>query len=51
MGKIFSKGLNEDDKEEGLFKRLNNIEDKNEDQSKKQLDAIENIEISSKPLK
>ena len=51
MGKIVNKRLNEDDKEEGLFERLNNIEDKNEDQSKKQLDAIENIDISSKPLK
>ena len=26
MGKIFNKGLNEDDKKEGLFKRLKNIE-------------------------
>ena len=30
LGKIFNKGLNEDDKKEGLFKRLKNIEDKNE---------------------
>ena len=51
MGKIFNKGLSEDDKKEGLFKRLKNIEDKNKDQSKKQLDAIESIDISSKPLK
>ena len=51
MGKVFNKGLSEDDKKEGLFKRLKNIEDKNEDQSKKQLDAIKNINISSKPLK
>ena len=51
MGKIFNKGLSEDDQKEGLFKRLKNIEDKNEDQSKKQLDAIKNINISSKPLK
>ena len=34
-----------------MFKRLKNIESKNEDQSKKQLDAIKNINISSKPLK
>ena len=34
-----------------MFKSLKNIEDKNEDQSKKQLDAIKNINISSKPLK
>ena len=26
MGKIFNKGLSEDDKKEGLFKRLKNIE-------------------------
>ena len=26
LGKIFNKGLNENDKEEGLFKRLENIE-------------------------
>ena len=35
LGKIFNKGLSEDDKKEGLFKRLKNIEDKNEDQGKK----------------
>ena len=31
MGKIFNKGLSEEDKKEGLFKRLKNIEDKNEE--------------------
>ena len=31
LGKIFNKGLDKDDKEEGLFKRLKNIEDKNEE--------------------
>ena len=51
MGKSFNKWLSEDDKEEGLFKSLKNIEDKNEDQSRKQLNPIENIDISSKPLK
>ena len=30
MGKIFNKGLSEDDKKEGLLKKLKNIEDKNE---------------------
>ena len=30
-GKIFNKGLSEDDKKEGLFKRLENIKDKNEE--------------------
>ena len=34
MGKIFNKGLDKDDKKEGLFKRLKNIEDKNEEQLK-----------------
>ena len=51
LGKIFNKGLDKDDKKEGLFKRLENIKDKSEDQSKKQLDAMKNINISSKPLK
>ena len=34
LGKFFNKGLSEDDKKEGLFKRLKNIEDKNEEQLK-----------------
>ena len=29
LGKIFNKGLSEDDKKEELFKRLENIKDKN----------------------
>ena len=44
LGKIFNKGLSEDDQKEGLFKRLKNIETKNEvqlqaikDQGEKQL--------------
>ena len=32
LGKIFNKGLSKDDKKEGLFKRLENIKDKNEEQ-------------------
>ena len=32
--KVFNKGLSEEDKKEGLFKRLKNIEDKNEEQLK-----------------
>ena len=28
LGKIFNKGLSEEDKKEGLFKRLENIKDK-----------------------
>ena len=34
LGEIFNKGLSKDDQKEGLFKRLKNIEDKNEKQSK-----------------
>ena len=34
LGKIFNKGLDKDDEKEGLFKRLKNIEDKNEEQLK-----------------
>ena len=32
LGKILNKGLEEDDKKEGLLKRLRNTEDKNEEQ-------------------
>ena len=38
LGKIFKKGLDEEDKKEGLFKRLENIKDKN----LTQLQAIKN---------
>ena len=38
MGKIFNKGLDKDDKNVGLLKRLKNIENKSE----KQLEDIEN---------
>ena len=31
LGKIFNKGLSEENKKEGLFKRLQNIKDKNEE--------------------
>ena len=34
LGKIFNKGSDKDDQKEGLFKRLKNIEDKNEEQLK-----------------
>ena len=30
LGEIFNKGLSKDDKREGLFKRLENVKDKNE---------------------
>ena len=32
MGKVFNKGLDKDNKEERLLKRLRDIEDKNEEQ-------------------
>ena len=38
LGKVFNKGLEKEDKNEGLLKRLKNIEDK----KKKQLKIIEN---------
>ena len=57
MGKIFNKGLSEEDKKKGLLKKLKNIEDKNkeqlkaiEDQGKKQLEQLKNID-KSKTLK
>ena len=50
LGKIFNKGLDKDDKKEGLFKRLKNIENaqKNltKDESKKKLEPIRNEEQS-----
>ena len=46
MGKIFNKGLDEDDKKEGLFKRLENIENKINDENKKELKPIKNDEQS-----
>ena len=58
MANIFTKGLDKDDKKEGLFKRLKNIEDNNEkqleairDQGEKQLDELKNIKTDSKSLK
>ena len=57
MGKIFDKGLSEEDKKEGLFKRIKNIEGKNEEQlkaiedKKKQLEEIKNINVTSTPIK
>ena len=57
LGKIFDKGLDKDDQKEGLFKRLENVKDKNEeqlqaikDQGEKQLKELKNID-NSKPLK
>ena len=54
LGKISNKGLSKDDKKELLFKRLKNIEGKNEvelqaikDQGEKQLREIKNINKSN----
>ena len=50
-GKIFNKGLSKDDQKEGLFKRLENIEDTNltqlqaiKDRGEQQLRELKNIE-------
>ena len=58
LGKFFNKGLKEEDKKEGLLKRLKNIEGKNEeelkaikDQGKKQLKEIKKIKTDSKSSK
>ena len=54
MGKSFNKGLSEDDKKEGLFKRLKNFEGKTEvqlqaikDQGEKELRETKNIKKSN----
>ena len=53
FGKIFDKRLDENDQKWGLFKRLENIQDKNEeqlqainDQGEKQLKELKNIDTS-----
>ena len=58
LGTIFNKGLKEEDRKGGLWKKLKNIEGKNgeqlkeiKDQGNKQLDGIKNIETDSKSLK
>ena len=43
MGKIFNKGLSEDDKKEGLLKRLQNIEDENKVKNKVENKNIEEV--------
>ena len=48
LGKFFNKGLNEEDKKEGLLKRLKNIEDKTEEQ---QLEAFSKINKISRLAK
>ena len=51
LDKIFNKGLSQDNKKEGLLKKLKNIEDKNkeqlkaiEDQGEKQLEQLKNLD-------
>ena len=58
LGKFFNRRLKEEDKKEGLLKRLKNIEGKNEeqlkaikDQGKKQLKEIKKIKTDSKSSK
>ena len=58
LGRVFNELLEVKEKKEGLFKRLKNIEGKSEeqlpaieDEEKKQLDAIKDINIGSKPLR
>ena len=43
LGKFFNKGLKEEDKKEGLLKRLKNIEDKSEEQLKAIKNKTENV--------
>ena len=57
LGEIFNKGLDKDDQKEGLYKRLKNIKDKNEeqlqaskDQGEEQLKELKSIG-KSKTLK
>ena len=52
LGKIFNKWLDKDNQKEGLFKRLKNIEDKNEMQLKAIADhGRKQLDTNSKSLK
>ena len=46
LGKIFNKGLSENDKEEGLFEKLKNIEGMIKSKNKKESEPIKNEEES-----
>ena len=46
MDKIFNKGLDKNDKKEGLFKRLENIERKIKSENKEESEPIKNEEQS-----
>ena len=48
LGNIFDKGLDKDEKKEGLFKRLENIKNRNEEQLKVLKDQLEKQPIISK---
>ena len=48
LSKIYIKGLDKDDKKQGLFKRLYNIKDKNEEQLKVLKDLLQKQPIISK---
>ena len=50
LGKIFNKGLSEDDKKEGVLKRLKNIEDTNKVNKVKNKDIIEVTDFVNQPL-
>ena len=45
LGKVFNKGLDKEDKKEGLLKRLKNIEVKNEQQLRKLSDSANKEEF------
>ena len=47
LGKAFNNGLSEDDKKEGLLKRLKNIEDKNKVNKVKSKDILEVTDLST----
>ena len=47
LGKIFNKGLNEDDEEERLFKRLKSIESNIKGENKKESEPIKNEDQST----
>ena len=51
LGRIFNKGLSEEDKKEGLLKRLKNMEDENKVKNKvKNKDIIEFTDFVDQPL-
>ena len=50
LGRVFTKGLDEDDQKEGLFKRLENIKGKNEELLKAIEDKNESKDDGTKSL-